>query len=81
MIPYIKTKFTSEQLQTLSQYIGYAVKAANQIFGTEEGQKKKAYVVNIAKEIINERLKIKITDEQLDAIIEGIVNEVKNNTY
>lgn len=77
VIPYLKAKFSTEQLDTLTYYITVAVRCAEQIYTPEQWAEKKSYVTTYAKDVINDLVKINLTDEQLDAIIEGIVNEVK----
>lgn len=77
LVPYLKSKFTSEQLDNLAYYITVAVRCAEQIYTPEQWQEKKQYVVDYAKNIVANHVKIDLSDDQLDAIIEGIVNEVK----
>lgn len=77
VVPFVKSKFTAEEITNLTYYIGLAVRAAEQIYTPEQWAIKKEYVFKYAKEIIAEKLNITLTDAQLDAIIEGVVNEVK----
>ena len=46
LIPYIKSKVSAEQLDTIKFWVNIAVEAAEMIYnGTGRGQEKKAYVV------------------------------------
>ena len=77
LIPYIKTKVATADLERFMEYVKIAVRCANQIFTPEEWKEKKAYVVAQAKAFIENNLKITLTDEQIDTIIEGLVNLTK----
>lgn len=79
VIPFIKSKMTQADMQRLVEFVKIAVRCANQIFTPEQWEKKKEYVLNIVKEFIEANLKIKLTDEQINAIIEGIVNLIKKS--
>ncbi len=78
VIPFIKTKMSEADMQRLVEFVKIAVRCANQIFTPEQWEQKKQYVLNLAKEFIETNLKITLTDEQIDAIIEGLVNIVKS---
>lgn len=78
VIPFIKSKITDADMQRLLEFVKIAVRCANQIFTPEQWAEKKNYVVRLAKEFIAQNLKIELTDEQVDAIIEGLVNIVKS---
>lgn len=79
VIPFIKSKMTQSDMQRLVEFVKIAVRCANQIFTPEQWERKKEYVLNLVKEFIEANLKIKLTDEQIDAIIEGIVNLIKKS--
>ena len=79
VMQFLKMKLTDDELEVLKGFIKVAVMCANQIFTPEEWKEKKEYVLAQVKDFINEKLKIKLTEEQIDLLIEGIVNEVKNN--
>ncbi len=78
VVPFIKTKITDADMQRLMEFVKIAVRCANQIFTPEQWEQKKQYVLNLVKEFIETNLKIALTDEQINAIIEGIVNEIKS---
>lgn len=46
LIPYIKKKMSAEKFSELQRWVGIAVEAAEQIYGSKTGNKKKEYVVN-----------------------------------
>ena len=45
LIPYLKQRLTQEKQRKLLFWVQTAVKAAEQIYGSKTGQKKKEYVV------------------------------------
>ena len=45
LIPYLKQKLTEEKQRKLLFWVQTAVKAAEQVYGSKTGQKKKEYVV------------------------------------
>ena len=45
LIPYLKQRLTEEKQRKLLFWVQTAVKAAEQIYGSKTGQKKKEYVV------------------------------------
>lgn len=64
-LPWLKRRISSEGLATLQFWVCAAVRAAEQYFGSGEGQAKKQYVLNTLRE------KGIAVD---DAVIEGAVN-------
>lgn len=78
VIPWIKAKIGSDEIEKLSWFATCAIRAAEQMFTPEQWAEKKAYVVCQLKIIMNDQLSLKLTDDQLNVIIEGIVNEVKH---
>ena len=78
LLPYIKTKISTEDMKKLLNYAAIAVRCAEQIYTKEQWQEKKEYVMDYCMKIINEKLHIDVTYDELDTIVEGIVNEVKH---
>ena len=73
LIPYIKTKVTAEQLETIKFWVNIAVEAAEMIYvGTGRGEEKKAYVV----EFLNSK-GFHLDTAEIDNIIEAAVLELK----
>lgn len=79
VVPFIKSKISSEELSKLFEYAKIAVRCAEQIYTVEQWQEKKEYVMNYVMNIMNEKLHINLSYDQIDTIVEGIVNEVKHN--
>lgn len=72
VIPYIKSKTTKEQRESVVFWVQIAVNAAEQIYkGKGQGKDKKQYVI----EFLNSK-GIQITEDQLDALIEATVFEI-----
>ena len=46
LVPYLKQKYGEAKIAQTQQYVDIAVRAAEQLFKTEQAQEKKAYVVN-----------------------------------
>lgn len=81
LIPYLKTKINSDKLQKLDYFIKMAVRCAEQLYTPDQWKEKKEYVTNYITDVINTTLKIKITPEELDALIEGAVNQIKHSEF
>lgn len=72
LVPYIKSKTTSDQQNRINAWVKVAVSAAEQIFnGSGRGEEKKAYVIAWLKEH-----GVKVDESQLDALIEAAVYEL-----
>ncbi len=67
VIPWVKSKTTENQQKILSAAVGFAVQAAEQLYGSGKGQEKKQYVINY----------LESKGFELDeTMIEGIVKEL-----
>ena len=77
VIPYIKSKTTKSDWDKLIEFVKIAVRCANQIYTPEQWEDKKKYVVNQVQAFILTSLKIELTVDQINTIIEGVVNEIK----
>jgi len=74
LIPYIKSKTTTEQQKEINAWVKIAVSAAEQIYvGSGRGEEKKAYVINWLREH-----GITVDEAKLDALIEAAVYELTN---
>jgi uncharacterized membrane protein YhiD involved in acid resistance len=78
LIPWLKKKIGEQNYSTIIQYITLAVNAAEQLYTEDQWAEKKKYVENYASDIC-QKAGIAVTAEQLDAMIEGIVHEVKHS--
>ena len=81
IIPWLKKKVDAEngkitetQAALLKLAVNTAVKAAEQLFNSTEGQKKKAYVLDVLKD-----QGYHIDDSAIDAAIEAAVYALKND--
>ena len=78
VIPYIKGKIGENKYNEIKYYVEYAVRCAEQLYTPEQWKEKKeyvkAYIVRKASEF-----GLNMTEEDLDILIEGVVNEVKHN--
>lgn len=73
LIPYIKSKTTTEQQKEINAWVKIAVSAAEQLFtGSGRGEEKKAYVIAWLKE-----RGITVDEGELDALIEAAVYELE----
>ncbi len=79
VIPAIKAKMTADEMATLTHFIQVAIKCADQIYTAEQWREKKEYVTNYVLKIVYDYLHIKLTPEQIDTLIEGLVNEIHEN--
>ena len=78
VIPWLKTLVTEQQLGQLAYYVSIAVRCAEQIYPVEEWMQKKAYAMKFVRNELNE-MNISVTDEQISAMIEAMVHEVKKD--
>lgn len=75
LVPYIKSKTTTEQQKEINAWVKIAVAAAEQIYtGSGRGEEKKAYVINWLREH-----GITVDEAKLDALIEAAVYELNSN--
>lgn len=77
VIPFIKTKISATEMQKLIEYVNIAVRCAEQIYTVEQWLDKKEYVMKEVIEFMNNKLRIELSYDQIDTIVEGVVNEVK----
>lgn len=77
VIPWLKEKLGSEKMCNLEAFIEAAVRAAEQIYTPEQWKDKKEYVLRLASERLQE-MGLELSEDVLNAIIEGIVNSVKH---
>lgn len=81
LIPYVSLKLKDAKDSKLVNFIEKAINAAESIFKFAEksGDQKKEYVTNKVKEYVK-KLKINITDEQIDLLIQGVFTELDGIT-
>lgn len=76
--PYLKSRVSEKNLNTVVYFADMAVKCANQIFPPDKQEEKKAFVIRKITEIANDK-GVGLREDQIDLLIEGIVNEVKKH--
>ena len=74
--PAIETYVGKDNLEEYLGYIKVAIRCAEQIFTPEQWAEKKNYVYHYAINKAND-MGMKLTEEDIDIIIEGFVNELK----
>jgi len=74
VVPWVKTKATKEKIADVYGWITKAVAAAEMLFPEElQGTKKKQYVIDFLQ-----KEGVKLTDEELNTLIEAAVYELNN---
>lgn len=76
VIPWVKSKIDSTKYNDFLSLVAKCVEAAEKIYTPEEWNKKKAYVFSIAENYAQEH-GVNISIEEINAIIEGWVKEIK----
>lgn len=77
VIPWLSSKTQGTELAKLYEYAKSAVEWANQTIPKEEWERKKTEVMALVINYMTENLKIKLSDKDIDVIIEALVNEAK----
>lgn len=77
-VPYLREKLGTAKLDRIYHWADLAVRWAEQVI-TEKGQgeKKKAMVVAFLKKLLDKN-HVKITEEQLEVLIEAIVRQMNS---
>ena len=78
VIPILQQKINSAGYSELLETITAAVKCAEQTMQKSTGTDKKEYVVNLVQTVLASK-SVSWTDEQINALIEAAVYEVKQN--
>lgn len=76
VVPYIKSKTTINQQVNIEAFARAAVLAAQQIYGTEENQKKKEYAVQYMTEQLKKR-GINLDIDTISTVIEATLKAIK----
>lgn len=75
LVPFIKAKTTDSQLESLKSFVRVGVRAAEMMYKEHGmGELKKKYVLSYLQDLGYE-----VNLEEIDAIIEGAVFELKND--
>lgn len=76
LIPFIRSKISSEKLQNILFWVEKGVKCAEVIFPDKGmGGTKKEYVIGLINNIFNGKKEV-ITKEQIEILIESVVHEL-----
>ena len=76
LIPYIKTKISSAQLDEISKWVTKAVQAAEVLFDVpKSGEEKREYVINFIDKMFNSKKEI-ITKDQIRILLESAWKEM-----
>ena len=75
VIPWMRGKMSAQKYEVMVALIKTGVFAAEKLYGTKEGQKKKEYVLNLLKEN-GYILDIDNVEESINAVIEAMVKEL-----
>ena len=76
VIPYIRNKYSTAQLESARVWIDIAVQAAEQLYSSTQGSEKKNYVVGY---LLDKGIKVDVKD--LDKLIEASVLELHSELY
>ena len=75
LIPWIKNNISAKDMETIVFWVRFAVRCADQLFTPEEWEKKKQYVLGYVIDMAA-KLGIKLTEEDINVLIEAAVNEI-----
>lgn len=71
LIPWIKTKTTAQQRENIYFWVRMACRAAEQLYKSGDGKKKKEYVL----EFLHSK-DLTVDEDELDKMIEAVVLEI-----
>lgn len=77
IIPFLSSKFQSNELDKLMDFAKKSVEWANQTIPPDQWERKKNEVMNLVIDYMEKNLKIKLSTRDIDVIIEALVNEAK----
>ena len=75
VIPWIKTKISVHDMEIITFWVRFAVRCADQLFTPEEWEQKKKYVMSYVIDMAK-KLKIDLTEQDLNILIEACVNQI-----
>jgi len=75
VIPWIKTKISAHDMETITFWVRFAVRCADQLFTPEEWEQKKEYVMQYIIDKCNE-LGLKLSEVDINTLIEAMVNQI-----
>lgn len=75
VIPWIKTKISAQDMETIVFWVRFAVRCADQLFTPEQWEEKKQYVLAYVIDMAS-KIGIKLTEQDINVLIEAAVNEI-----
>jgi spore coat protein CotH len=75
VIPWIKTNVSAKDLETITFWVRFAVRCADQLFTPEQWEQKKEYVMQYIIDKCNE-LGLKLSEVDINTLIEAMVNQI-----
>ena len=79
VIPWVKAKIGSENLEMVNMWVNAAVLMVQQVHNAKPGPERKAIVVDLIRGMLIKK-NIDISTEQLDTLIEAAVKAMKMQT-
>lgn len=76
VVPWLRSKLTAEQTKELLRWAEIGVEAAEQLYATGEGEKKKAYVLQLLK-----NKGCSVNEEEVETAIEAAVLKLHKELY
>lgn len=77
LIPWLKVKADTTKMADFIGFVEKAVRWANQTIPAEEWERKKAEVTKRVVSYVERHSGLELTDDDIDAIIEAVVNSIK----
>ncbi len=78
LIPFLREKVEGQKMDQFLAYVEWAVRWAEQVYTDEQNERKKREVVLLVTDYLG-KINLDLNEEEVDAIIEGIVNLVKKS--
>jgi len=79
IIPLVKSVVSEKDMQVILNIVKIAVLSADQIYTREEFAEKKAYVMKYIIDFVDEHFNVRLTEDEIDALVEGQVNLLHEN--
>lgn len=76
LVPWIKTKITAQQQDTIQRLAKVAVRAAQQLFGDDYPDDKKDYALEYVSNMLK-KYHINLSVDDISTYIEGALKEIK----
>ena len=77
-VPYLKTKLSATQMETIVKWVTKAVEAAEILFDSpKSGEEKREFVINFIDKMFNSKKEV-ITKEQIRILLESAWKQMNN---